>query len=58
MEELGLNDLKRVHFKTVMEENKEKGTQGEDGQAGGQWGDLAIEGGRQAKDQGIQGGQA
>ena len=36
MEELGLNDLKRVHFKTVMEENKEKGTQGEDGQAGGQ----------------------
>ena len=57
MEELVLNDPKRVHYKTVMEENKEKGTQGEDGQAVGQWGDLVREGGRQAKDQVIQGGQ-
>ena len=41
-----------------MEENNEKGTQGEDGQAGGQWGDLAREGGRLAKEQAIQGGSS
>ena len=33
-----------------MEENKEKRIQGENGQAGGQWGVLESVGGRQVKD--------